>query len=93
MKDHLASLRAHAEKELDPMQRRRLEMQAEHQAERPKLDAGQDLIARSTSDLRGLLRITFDALASSAPESPDRSTALPSLDTIQAELATRPDGP
>jgi hypothetical protein len=52
-----------------------------------------ELAARSTSELRGLLRQTFDALAGSAPQSADRSNALASLENIQAELASRPDGP
>lgn len=52
-----------------------------------------ELAARSTSELRGLLRQTFDALAVSAPESADRRAALASLENIQAELGARPDGP
>jgi hypothetical protein len=52
-----------------------------------------ELAARSTSELRGLLRQTFDALAASAPESAERRVALASLENIQAELGVRPDGP
>ncbi len=46
-----------------------------------------------TSELRGLLRQTFDALAQSAPESAERRAALASLENIQAEFGVRPDGP
>lgn len=52
-----------------------------------------ELARRSTSELRGLLRQTFDALAKSAPHSAERHNALASLENIEAELAHRPDGP
>lgn len=52
-----------------------------------------ELAARSTSELRGLLRQTFNALANSAPQSADRRAALATLENIQTELAARPDGP
>ena len=52
-----------------------------------------ELAARSKSELRGLLRQIFDALAQSAPGSIGRRTALASLENIQAELGARPDGP
>jgi hypothetical protein len=58
-----------------------------------KLITRNELVSRPTSELRGLLRQTFDALAQSAPESADRSAALASLENIHAELGTRPDGP
>lgn len=52
-----------------------------------------DLASRSTSALGDLLRHTFDALARSAPQSRERRNALASIENIQAELGTRPDGP
>ncbi len=52
-----------------------------------------ELTTRPTSELRGLLRQTFDALAQSTPESVERRAALGSLENIQAELGVRPDGP
>jgi hypothetical protein len=52
-----------------------------------------ELAARSTTELRGLLRQTFDALAASTPKSADRRAVLASLENIQAELGARPDGP
>jgi hypothetical protein len=58
-----------------------------------KLITRNELTTRPTSELRGLLRQTFDALAQSASESADRSAALASLENIQAELGVRPDGP
>jgi len=58
-----------------------------------KLITRYELDARSTSELRGLLRQTFDALAASAPQSAERRDALASLENIQAELGTRSDGP
>lgn len=58
-----------------------------------KLITRNELTTRPTSELRGLLRQTFDALACSTPESVERHAALASLENIQAELGTRPDGP
>ena len=57
-----------------------------------KLITRNELTTRPTSELRGLLRQTFDALAQSAPESVERRSALASLENIQAELGTRPGG-
>ncbi len=58
-----------------------------------KLITRNELVSRPTSELRGLLRQTFDALAQSTPESAQRRAALASLENIQAELGVRPDGP
>lgn len=58
-----------------------------------KLITRYELANRPTSELRGLLRQTFDALAQSTPESAERRAALASLENIQAELGVRPDGP
>lgn len=58
-----------------------------------KLITRNELVSRPTSELRGLLRQTFDALAQSTPESVERRAALASLENIQAELGMRPDGP
>lgn len=58
-----------------------------------KLITRYELANRPTSELRGLLRQTFDALAQSTPESAERHAALASLENIQAELGVRPDGP
>ena len=58
-----------------------------------KLITRNELVSRPTSELRGLLRQTVDALAQSAPESADRSAVLGSLENIQAELGVRPNGP
>ena len=58
-----------------------------------KLITRNELTTRPTSELRGLLRQTFDALAQSTPESADRCAALASLENIQAELGVRPNGP
>lgn len=58
-----------------------------------KLITRYELANRPTSELRGLLRQTFVALAQSAPESVERRAALASLENIQAELGVRPDGP
>jgi len=58
-----------------------------------KLITRYELANRPTSELRGLLRQTFDALAQSAHESAARRAALASLENIQAELGVRPDGP
>ena len=58
-----------------------------------KLITRYELANRPTSELRGLLRQTFDALAQSAPESAERRAALVSLENIQAELRVRPGGP
>jgi hypothetical protein len=54
-----------------------------------KLITRYELANRPTSELRGLLRQTFDALAQSAPESPERLNALASIENIQAELDLR----
>lgn len=58
-----------------------------------KLITRYELANRPTTELRGLLRQTFDALAQSTPESAERRAALASLESIQAELGVRPDGP
>ncbi len=58
-----------------------------------KLITRYELANRPTSELRGLLRQTFDVLAQSTPESAERRAALASLENIQAELGLRPDGP
>jgi hypothetical protein len=58
-----------------------------------KLITRNELISRSTSELRGLLRQTFDALAQYTPESVQRRSVLASLENIQSELGVRPDGP
>jgi hypothetical protein len=58
-----------------------------------KLITRYELANRPTSELRGLLRQTFDVLAQSTPESAERRSALASLENIQAELGVRPDGP
>lgn len=58
-----------------------------------KLITRYELAARPTSELRGLLRQTFDALACSTAESAERRAALASLENIQTELGVRPDGP
>ena len=58
-----------------------------------KLITRNELVSRPTSELRGLLRQTFNALAQSAPESAERRAALASLENIQAELGVRPGGP
>ena len=58
-----------------------------------KLITRNELANRPTSELRGLLRQTFDALARSAPESPERRNALASIENIQSEFRARPDGP
>jgi len=52
-----------------------------------------ELASRSTSELRGLLREVFNVLACSKPCTPERRNALASLESINAELARRPDGP
>lgn len=52
-----------------------------------------DAARTGTRDLQGLYRETFNALVRSAPESAERRNALASLETIAAELASRPDGP
>jgi butyrate kinase len=57
-----------------------------------KLITRHELAGLSICELRGLLRQTFNALAGSAPESPQRSAALASLENIQAELGARLDG-
>lgn len=58
-----------------------------------KLITRNELTTRPTSELRGLLRQTFDAMAASAPQSAERRDALASLENIQAELGMRPNGP
>ncbi len=57
-----------------------------------KLITRNELASRPTSELRGLLRQTFDALAQSTPESVERRAALAWLENIQAELGVRLDG-
>lgn len=58
-----------------------------------KLITRYELANRPTSELRGLLRQTFYALAQSKPESAERRAALASLENIQAELGLRIGGP
>lgn len=48
-----------------------------------------ELAALSESELRGLMREAFNALAQSEPDSAERRNALASLENIQAELALR----
>lgn len=52
-----------------------------------------ELASRSTNELRRLLRDVFNELARSKPDTAQRRNALASLETIRAELASRPDGP
>lgn len=52
-----------------------------------------DLASRSTSELRRLLRETFNAAAAAQAGSPERRNALASIETIRFELSARPDGP
>lgn len=51
-----------------------------------------ELASLSQSQLRGLLRKTFNALVQSAPDSPERRNALASIENIQRELASRGPG-
>ena len=48
-----------------------------------------ELAARTTRELHVLIRILFNELARSAPESAQRRNALASLENVQAELACR----
>jgi hypothetical protein len=48
-----------------------------------------ELAARTTRELHVLIRILFNELARSAPESAERRNALASLENVQAELACR----
>jgi hypothetical protein len=48
-----------------------------------------ELAARTTRELHVLIRILFNELAKSAPESAERRNALASLENVQAELACR----
>ena len=48
-----------------------------------------ELSALKETELRGLMRDVFNALARSEPDSAERRNALASLDNIQAELASR----
>lgn len=52
-----------------------------------------ELAGCSNAELHGLLRTAFNALARSAPGTPERRTALASIENIQAQLALRPPGP
>ena len=52
-----------------------------------------ELASRSTRELHALIRVLFNELANSAPESAERRNALASLENVQAELACRPCGP
>lgn len=56
-----------------------------------------ELAARTTRELHVLIRILFNELAKSAPESAERRNTLASLENVQAELACRayfgPSGP
>ncbi|MEL7112064.1 MAG: hypothetical protein AAGK93_03855 [Pseudomonadota bacterium] len=51
-----------------------------------------ELASLSQTQLRGLLRKTFNALVRSAPDSPERRNALASIENIQRELASRASG-
>ena len=48
-----------------------------------------ELAALNEDQLRGLLRESFNALARSKPDSPERRNALASLENIQRELQIR----
>lgn len=52
-----------------------------------------ELATHSTRELHALIRVLFNELANSAPESAERRNALASLENVQAELACRPFGP
>lgn len=52
-----------------------------------------ELATRTTDELHALIRVLFNELANSAPESAERRNALASLENVQAELACRPGGP
>ncbi len=54
-----------------------------------KLITRVELASRSLSDLHGLYRATFDALARSTLDTPERRNALASLENIAAEIAMR----
>lgn len=51
-----------------------------------------ELTSVSQTQLRGLLRETFNALVQSAPDSLERRNALASIENIQRELASRDPG-
>ena len=51
-----------------------------------------ELAALSESELRGLMRETFNALARSKSGTPERRNALASLENIQAEIVWRVSG-
>jgi len=51
-----------------------------------------EMASLSEAQLRGLLRKTFNALAQSAPDSPERRNALASIENIQCELDSRGPG-
>ena len=52
-----------------------------------------ELASRSKSELRGLLRENFNALAKSKAGSPERRKAAVSIKMIRTKLNARPDGP
>jgi len=52
-----------------------------------------DLVWRPTAELHGLLRAAFNTIATSAPDSPDRRTALAEIAAIRRELARRGPNP
>lgn len=52
-----------------------------------------ELASLSQAQLRGLLRKTFNALAQSAPDSPERRNVLASIENIQRELGARVPAP
>lgn len=52
-----------------------------------------ELATRSTRELHALIRVLFNELANSAPESAERRNALASLENVHAELACRPCDP
>lgn len=60
-----------------------------NQEDTMKLITRFELAALSEPQLRSLLRETFNVLAKSKPDSPERRNALASMENIQAELGVR----
>ena len=54
-----------------------------------KLITRYDLASKGECELRGLYRMTFNALVQSAPESAERRNALASLENISREINKR----
>ena len=52
-----------------------------------------ELASRTTPELRRMLREVFNEMSRSKPDTAQRRNALASLETIRAELASRPDEP